>query len=171
VWFDRAGERALLLAQTRATAFDPDQQRLAVQELNAAAERLAREENIEMTFSGAGKFSVLMEQRTRGEAQQLGAAATVGLIVLLLIAYRRPSVIALSALPLASAALAGLAAVSAVFGEVHGITLAFGFTLIGVAQDYPIHLLSHRQAARKPVEDARELWPTLGTGVASTCIA
>lgn len=171
VWFDRAGERALLLAQTRAAAFDPDRQRLAVQELKAAAERLAREDHIEMTFSGAGKFSVLMEQRTRGEAQQFGTAATVGLIVLLLLAYRRPSVIVLSALPLASAALVGLATVSAFFGEVHGITLAFGFTLIGVAQDYPIHLLSHRQAARSPVDDARELWPTLATGVASTCIA
>lgn len=171
VWFDRAGERALLLAQTRAAAFDPDQQRLAVNELNAAAERLARENDIKMTFSGAGKFSVLMEQRTRGEAQQLGTAATVGMIVLLLIAYRRIGSVVLSALPLASAGLAGLAAVSAFFGEVHGITLAFGFTLIGVAQDYPLHLLSHRQAARAPVDVARDLWPTLATGVASTCIA
>jgi predicted exporter len=171
VWFDRAGERALLLAQTRAAAFDPDQQRLAVNELNAEAQRLAREQNINMTFSGAGKFSVLMEQRTRGEAQILGTAATIGMIVLLLLAYRRLSVIVLSALPLASAGLTGLAAVSAFFGEAHGITLAFGFTLIGVAQDYPIHLLSHRQAGRLPAQVARELWPTLATGVASTCIA
>lgn len=171
VWFDREGQRALLLAQTRAAAFDPDQQRKAVDELNAAAERLAREDNIKMTFSGAGKFSVMMEERTRGEAQQLGAAATIGMIVLLLIAYRRVGSVVLSALPLASAGLAGLAAVSALFGEVHGITLAFGFTLIGVAQDYPIHLLSHRHATRTPVEVARELWPTLATGVASTCIA
>lgn len=170
VWFDGEGQRALLIAQTRAAAFDPDQQRLAVNELNAAAERLASED-IKMTFSGAGKFSVMMEQRTRGEAQQLGAAATIGMIVLLLIAYRRIGSVILSALPLASAGLAGLAAVSAFFGEVHGITLAFGFTLIGVAQDYPIHLLSHRHATRTPVEVARELWPTLATGVASTCIA
>lgn len=171
VWFDREGQRALLLAQTRAAAFDPDQQRLAVDELNAATERLAREDNIKMTFSGAGKFSVMMEERTRGEAQQLGAAATIGMIVLLLVAYRRIGSVVLSALPLASAGLAGLAAVSALFGTVHGITLAFGFTLIGVAQDYPIHLLSHRHATRSPVEVARELWPTLATGVASTCIA
>jgi predicted exporter len=171
VWFDGEGQRALLIAQTRAAAFDPDQQRLAVNELNAAADRLAREDRIKMTFSGAGKFSVMMEQRTRGEAQQLGAAATIGMIVLLLVAYRRIGSVVLSALPLASAGLAGLAAVSAFFGEVHGITLAFGFTLIGVAQDYPIHLLSHRHAMRTPVEVARELWPTLATGVASTCIA
>ena len=171
VWFDGKGERALLLAQTRAAAFDPDQQRLAVDLLNAEAERLAREDGVKMTFSGAGKFSVLMEQRTRSEAQQLGAAATTGMIVLLLIAYRRIGSVVLSALPLASAGLAGLAAVSALFGTVHGITLAFGFTLIGVAQDYPIHLLSHRHATRSPVEVARDIWPTLATGVASTCIA
>jgi predicted exporter len=171
VWFDRDGKRALLLAQTRAAAFDPDQQRLAVDQLTAEAERLKREDGVTLAFSGAGKFSVMMEERTRGEAQLLGAAATIGMIVLLLIAYRSIGSVVLSALPLASAGLAGLAAVSALFGTVHGITLAFGFTLIGVAQDYPIHLLSHGHATRTPVEAARELWPTLATGVASTSIA
>jgi hypothetical protein len=52
----------------------------------------------------------------------------------------------------------------------HGITLAFGFTLIGVAQDYPIHLFSHQQR-RRCADSARTLWPTLATGVASTCVA
>ena len=94
-----------------------------------------------MTATGAGRFSVLMEERTRTEAQQLGLAATLGMIVLLLISYRSAGAVLLSALPLASAGLAGLAAVAALFGSVHGITLAFGFTLIGVAQDYPLHLL------------------------------
>ena len=112
-----------------------------------------------------------MEERTRVDAQHLGLAATVGMIVLLLVAYRSVGAVLLSALPLASAGLAGLAAVAAVFGSVHGITLAFGFTLIGVAQDYPLHLLSHSRPNRKSREVARELWPTLATGVASTCIA
>jgi predicted exporter len=124
-----------------------------------------------MTVSGAGKFSVMMEARTRGQAQALGTAATVGMIVLLLVAYRRVGSIVLSILPLASAGLVGLAVVSALFGTVHGITLAFGFTLIGVAQDYPMHLLSHRRPGEDPVQIARHLWPTLATGVASTCIA
>lgn len=171
VWFDGEGRRALLLAQTKAAAFDPDQQRLALAELQQAFATIAAGAQMKLAVSGAGKFSVMMEERTRGEAQALGAAATVGMILLLLIAYRGVGSVVLSALPLASAGLAGLAAVSALFGTVHGITLAFGFTLIGVAQDYPIHLLSHRHATRSPVAVARELWPTLATGVASTCIA
>lgn len=171
VWFDRAGQRALLLAITQAPAFDPDRQRLAIGELEQALKEVAGERNVTMTVSGAGKFSVLMEARTRGQAQAFGTAATVGMILLLLIAYRSPGSIVLSILPLASAGVAGMTAVSAIFGTVHGITLAFGFTLIGVAQDYPLHLLSHRSPDREPVAIARGLWPTLATGVASTCIA
>jgi predicted exporter len=171
VWFDQAGRRALLVAQTRAPAFDPDRQRAAIQTLEQTFRELQEDSRITMTVSGAGKFSVLMEERTRTEAQLLGTAATAGMVILLLVAYRRFSSIVLSALPLASAGLAGLAAVSAFFGTVHGITLAFGFTLIGVAQDYPIHLLSHRRPDVEPYAVARSLWPTLATGVASTSIA
>jgi predicted exporter len=171
VWFDRAGKRALLIAETNAPAFDPDRQRAALDQLDRALRSIEGGAGLQMTVSGAGKFSVMMEERTRGTAQLLGTIATVGMLVLLFIAYRRIGSVVLSALPLASAGLAGLAAVSAIFGTVHGITLAFGFTLIGVAQDYPMHLLSHRRADYEPVAIARELWPTLATGVASTCIA
>lgn len=219
VWFDEAGERALLVAETRAGAFDPDRQREAIEALQRGFERvrgsahrlqegaaehapddpgrgtgmragtdgplaqprgdptegdrggLESRQAMSMTVSGAGKFSVLMEARTRGEAQLLGTLATLGMILLLLLAYRRVDALVLSALPLASAGLTGLATVSALYGTVHGITLAFGFTLLGVAQDYPLHLLSHRRPDRTSVEIAHALWPALATGVVSTCIA
>jgi predicted exporter len=171
VWFDRAGERALLLAETTAPAFDPERQRIAIQALHSAFASIETAHRFSITISGAGQFSVLMEERTRGEAQMLGTAATAGMIVLLLVAYRRASSVAFSALPLATAGLAGLAVVSALFGQVHGITLAFGFTLIGVALDYPLHLLSHRREHLSALTIVRQLWPTLATGVASTCIA
>ena len=91
-----------------------------------------------------------MQERTQREATWLGGFATIGMVVLLLVAYRSLPVLVLGLLPLASAGLAGLAAVSAVFGTVHGITLAFGFTLIGVAQDYPMHLFSHQHRGVDP---------------------
>lgn len=171
VWFDAKGERVLLIAETLAPAFDPDRQRAAIDELRQTFKTLHPEGTLQLTISGPGAFSVLMESRTRGEAQTLGTAATVGMVVLLLVAYRKVGHLIVSALPLASAGVAGLLAVSVLFGEVHGITLAFGFTLIGVAQDYPMHLLSHQRPDHPPLQIVRELWPTLATGVASTCIA
>ena len=171
VWFDAAGERALLVAETRAPAFDPDGQRAALAALENAFAAANPPAGATLLASGAGSFSVLMEARTRATAERLARFATIGMLLLLLVAYRRIGALVLSALPLASGAVAGLAAVSAAFGTVHGITLAFGFTLIGVAQDYPLHLLSHRRAGAPPARVAAGLWPTLATGVASTCVA
>src|SRR5690606_15053427 len=41
---------------------------------------------------------------------------------------------------------------------------------IGVAQDYPVHLLSHHHPGAAAVASVRRLWRTLATSVASTCI-
>jgi len=128
VWFDGEGKRALLIAETTAPAFDPDRQRIAIDELRKTFASLNTDGSLKLTVSGPGAFSVLMEGRTRGEAQALGTAATVGMIVLLLVAYRRIGPVIVSSLPLASAGVAGLLAVSLLFDAVHGITLAFGFT-------------------------------------------
>ena len=171
VWFDAAGRRALLVAQTAAAGFDPDGQQKALAELDTAFEEARGNAVIGMTVSGPGRFSALMKERTQNEATWLGSIATAGLLLLLAVAYRRPRVLLLASLPIASAALVGLACVSILYGEVHGITLAFGFTLIGVAQDYPIHLFSHQHRGLEPLANARALWPTLATGVASTCVA
>ena len=171
VWFDTAGERALLVAETRAAAVNPAEERLALDTLQRTLTSIPAASGVTLTASGVGAFSVLMEGRTRTATQSLAQWATIGMLLVLLVAYRSLGAIVLSSLPLASAALAGLAAVSAVFGAVHGITLAFGFTLIGVAQDYPIHLLSHRRPGVAPARIAKQLWPTLATGVASTSVA
>jgi predicted exporter len=122
-------------------------------------------------ISGSGYFSSIIKQRTQAEASWFGGIATAGMILLLWFAYRNFSFTLLGALPLASGALAGLAAVSLLFDSVHGITLAFGFTLIGVAQDYPMHLFSHLRRGETAVQTARRVWPPLATGVASTCVA
>jgi predicted exporter len=171
VWFDREGKRALLIAETSGAAFDPDKQQAALTELQHAFDEVRGNRALHYYVSGPGVFSVQIRNHTQNEAQWLGTFDTIGMLILTFIAYRRVSRIFLSILPLLSAGLAGLFAVSAFFGAVHGITLAFGFTLIGVAQDYPVHLLSHEHPGRSPLDIARQLWPTLATGVASTCIA
>ena len=171
VWLDRSGGRALLLVETVAAGFDPRGQAVALAHVRSAFSVVRAAPGERLIISGPGAFSVLMQQRTSAEAQRFGTLATVGMVLLLLVAYRSPSLVVLGSLPLVSAGIAGLAAVSAAFGEVHGITLAFGFTLVGVAQDYPMHLFSHQRRGLAPLDNVRALWPTLATGVASTCIA
>lgn len=173
VWFDRAGREALLLIQTRAGGYDPTGQQAAIDAIRAAFEQAQADTggNSRLTLTGPGAFSVEIGGRTRREASLIGTLDSLIFVLILTLAYRNWRAPLLGGLPLASGGLAGLAAVALLFDGVHGITVAFGFTLIGVAQDYPIHLLSHQRAGLSPYASARSLWPTLGTGVASTCIA
>jgi len=171
VWFDHTGTQALLLLQTRAAGFDPGAQQAAVDAINAAFAQAAGDSGSRIELSGPGAFSVKIGNRTADEAGLIGTLDTIGMILLLWIAYRSWKMPILGFLPLASAGLAGLAAVVLGFDGVHGITIAFGFTLIGVVQDYPIHFFSHQRPGRSPWDTVRALWPTLGTGVIATCIA
>jgi predicted exporter len=171
VWFDRAGQRALLALETKAAGFDPTGQLLAVTAVQEAFAQARGATQSTMTLTGPGAFSVEIGGRTQREASLIGMVDSIGLILLLLIAYRNWRTPLFGVLPLASAGLAGLGAVALLFDGVHGITVAFGFTLIGVVQDYPIHLFSHQRAGLSPWANARAIWPTLATGVASTCIA
>ncbi|MGH8028163.1 MAG: MMPL family transporter [Pseudoxanthomonas sp.] len=171
VWFDRAGDKALLVAQTRAAGFDPTGQQAAVDAIHSDFDKIVAGTRSKLVLTGPGAFSVEIGGRTAAEAQWIGMVDTLGLILLLGIAYRSWKMPILGALPLATAGLAGLGAVALLFDGVHGITVAFGFTLIGVVQDYPIHLFSHQRPGISPWNNARALWPTLATGVASTCIA
>lgn len=172
VWFDRAGKEALLAVETRAAGFDPTGQKGAIDAIRSAyAQVRGAAGKGELTVSGPGAFSVEIGGRTQREASLIGTIDSLVFIALLWIAYRSWKAPLIGGLPLATAGLAGLGAVAAVFEGVHGITVAFGFTLIGVVQDYPIHLFSHQRPGLSPWASARSLWPTLGTGVASTCIA
>lgn len=171
VWFDARGREALLAVQTQAGGFDPTGQATAVAAIRAAFEQVRGDSDSRLDITGPGAFSVEVGGRTQREASMIGTLDSIIFVLLLWLAYRSWKAPLLGALPLASAGLAGLGAVALAFDGVHGITVAFGFTLIGVAQDYPIHLFSHQRPSVSPWASARALWPTLGTGVASTCIA
>lgn len=170
VWFSSDGA-ALLLAQTRAPGFDPAAQREAIDTLQAAFDALPDRGSAHLVISGPGWFSVRIDAQTRAEADRIGAASTIGFILLLLIAYRSVPSLLLGGLPVASGALAGLAALALVFGQAHGITLAFGFTLLGVAQEYPLRVLSHRREGEDAIASVRALWPLLATAIVSAAIA
>ncbi|WP_114240273.1 MMPL family transporter [Dyella sp. C9] len=170
VWFSDRGE-ALLVVQTRAAGFDPDAQGLAIDGIRHAFDALPDHAGAHLVVSGPGYFSVVANAQTRGQAEWIGRISSIGFVLLLLLAYRSVGSLLLSALPIATAALAGIAMLVACFPQVHGITLAFGFTLLGVAQEYPIRVLSHRRAGEDAVQSVRDLWPLLFTAILSASIA
>ncbi|MGN6790132.1 MAG: MMPL family transporter, partial [Rhodanobacteraceae bacterium] len=124
-----------------------------------------------LVISGPGWFGVEASRNTRTEADRFGTITTVGFILMLLLAYRSAVPIVVTALPLLSGAVVGFALLALIFGHAHGITVAFGFTLLGVAQEYPLRVFSHRRIGIETSQCVRELWPLLATAIVSVCIA
>ncbi len=173
VWFSAGGTRALLIVQTRAPGFDIDSQEQALAKIRGAFESAARELGVadaRLLMTGPGVFAVESRSGIKHDAIRFSLLATVLVSVILLAVYRSPRVLGLTLLPVASGALAGVAAVSLGFGSVHGITLGFGATLIGEAVDYAIYLFTNTSAASPPQTTMKRIWPTLRLGMATSVI-
>ncbi len=163
VWFSRDGKRALLVAQTRAAGFNIDAQERALAAIRGAHAEAGAGTQLRLT--GPGVFSVQSRDGIKGDVVRLSLIATILISIMTLAFYRSPRVLALSLLPVASGALAGVAAVSLGFGSVHGITLGFGVTLIGEGVDYAIYLFTQSTAGVAPYRTLDRIWPTLRLGV------
>jgi len=175
VWVSRDGQRALLLARTRADGADTDAQEAAVAAIRGAF-RATAGPRMRLAMTGPGPFSVTARATIKGEVATLSGLGALIIVSLLLLVYRSPTALLLGLLPVLSGALAGVAAVSLGFGVVHGVTLGFGTALIGEAVDYSIYLFmqSERAGAGEQHGDGTAAWvatwvatswPTIRIGV------
>ena len=171
IWFSADGNRALLVAQTRAAGFDIDAQEQALAQIRAAFREAVPEQHAEgarLLVIGPGVFAVESRAGIKRDAMRFSLLGTLLVSAILLFVYRSLRVLALTLVPVVSGALAGIAAVSLVFGSVHGVTLGFGATLIGEAVDYAIYLFTNTAPGSTPKSTLQRIWPTLRLGVATS---
>lgn len=165
VWFSTDQQHAMLLLHTAAPAFALDQQEQAIAAIHQAFAVLAQPQ-ITLAMSGPPLFGIESRRLIRDESQQLTLVASIAVALLILLTFRSFAATLLVALPLLSGIVVGAAAVILLFDNLHGISLAFGITLIGLTVDYPLHLFSH--GGRE--ETAARLWPTLRLGMLTSVI-
>jgi predicted exporter len=171
VWVSADGARTLLVAQTAAPGSDTDAQERDLEAIRSAfSASLAEAEPskssaMQLKMSGPGVFAVAARAKIKRAAMRLSVISGILVVAVLLAVYRSPLALGLGLLPVATGALAGVAAVALGFGAVHGITLGFGITLIGESVDYSIYFFI--QSLRGPPGDPwrRRLWPTVRLGM------
>ena len=171
VWISRDGARAVLLATTRADGADLDAQERTLQLVHSSFAPLAAQ-GLRLIVSGSGTFAVASRTQIKSEVERLAIAGGVAIVALLLLAFGGSlRTLGTALLPVGSGVLVGIAAVSLTFGNVHGITLGFGTTLIGEAVDYAIYYLIQARArpgaARGSGAQAwiSDNWPTVRLGL------
>ena len=171
VWISRSAPRAVLIATTHADGADLDAQERALNLLRTSFTPFEAQ-GLRLIVSGSGSFAVASRAQIKSEVERLAIAGGVAIVGLLLLAFGgslRTLVTAI--LPVATGVLAGIAAVSLVHGNVHGITLGFGTTLIGEAVDYAIYYLIQARSLPGAAPGAgahhwvKASWPTVRLGL------
>ena len=172
VWMSADLQRALLVVETKAAGFDADAQEAIQRDIRASFHRVAdgASSSARLLMSGPGVFTVEIQRTIEREVWWLSVVAATLVFLFLYASYRSLALVFLSLIPISSGILAGMVAVNSWFGFVHGITLGFGITLLGVVDDYPIHLFSHLNKQASASVIMRAIWPTMRLGVLTTAI-
>lgn len=136
-----ADGHAVIVAWTAASSEDLDAQQAAIEHIRKTAG--AATPPLRAAITGAPAIAVESRETIRAEVLRISTLAGLAALTVLVLALQSLRAVLLAALPVLTGIATGAASVHLAFGGVHGITLAFGATLLGVTLDYPLHHLWH----------------------------
>ena len=160
----------LLRARTQADAFDM-RLPIKVADLLDSARADAAKVDAQLLAASGLLYAAHGQQQAAREITWVGGGATLGILALLLLAFRRWRVL-LAFLPVMVGMLFGAVMCVALFGNMHVMTLVLGSSLIGVAVDYPLHYLSKSWSLNpwRSWPALRLTLPGLTLSLATSCI-
>ncbi len=171
VWFSDDSERSLILVEIDADISEMENQESAVQVIRKAREDFGRP-GLEIVLTGPAVFAVESSEDILSDVRILTLTSVSVVVLFLYCVYHSMRMLMLVACSLFMGVIAATAMILLVYGQIHGVTLAFGITLAGVAVDYPIHLMTGMSGRRRSdQEQVHKIWRTLRLGVLSTVMA
>lgn len=160
----------LLRARTEGNAFDMKLP-LRVADLLDSSRSLAAQRDARLLAASGLLYAANGQRQASHEMTWIGGGATLGILAILLLAFRRLRVL-LAFIPVLIGMLFGATACIALFGQMHVMTLVLGASLIGVAVDYPLHFLSKSWSLRpwNTWQAVCRTLPGLSLSLATSCI-
>lgn len=138
---------AVLQFQTRDSAFRLDgEQRIGDALAAAAAAARKAVPDLRELRAGVPLHAEAAAAQANREINTIGWGSLAAVLLLVWLAFRSLRPIALVAMSLLVGCATALSVTALVFGKVHLLTLVFGASLVGVAEDYGIHWFGSRQA-------------------------
>jgi len=164
----------LVSGELAGSAFAPVvQQGLQARLPAAEAEMRRRWPGVQVLRAGAVFHATAARASAEREMHVIGVGSLLGIVLLLLLAYRSAGPLALGLLSVGVGICAAVLTTTWVFGRLHLMTLVFGASLIGEAIDYAIQYFSARLGAG-PEWDARRglatVFPALAVALATSVV-
>jgi predicted exporter len=168
---DAERQYVLLPLTLKAPAFSLAAQEAALPLLEQAAGAARRAAPFAQVISaGVLLHAGAAGRQASAEVSTIGVGSLIGIVMLTWLAFRSLKPIALILLSIGVGFLGSMSVCWLLFGRIHLLTLVFGASLIGVAQDYGIYFLCHRLGA-DPAEDSVRLLRRLLPGLGLTLLA
>lgn len=164
---ENEGREYVLLTYTlKPSAFSLGAQESVVPLLDAAkAAAMHAVPSSEIIIAGVVLHAAAAGAQASREVHTIGVGSLLGIVLLTWLTFRSVKPISLTLLSIGVGFLGALSLCWLLFGRIHLLTLVFGASLIGVAQDYGIYFLCHRLGADKALDSPRllrRLLPGLG---------
>ena len=127
----------------------------------------------QLLVTGMPLFTASGSDSAKQEISTVGVGSSIGIIILLMLTFRSLRPLLLSSLALGSGLLAALVASVLVFGKIHILTLVFGASLIGVADDYAIHFFCDSFGTKtwRPQQGLYYIFPGLVIGLLTNLLS
>jgi predicted exporter len=161
----------LLPLLLKVPAFSMDAQQTVVPLLAHAADAAGKAvPHADVITTGVVLHAAAASAQAGSEVSTIGLGSLIGIVLLTWFTFRSIKPIALILLSIAIGCAGALSVCWLLFGRVHLLTLVFGASLIGVAQDYGIYFLCNRLNADAKL-DSVTLLRRLLPGLALTLLA
>jgi len=167
------GRFAIVLLGTKHSAFDTGTQGPLLAELYRHFEEIAtrRGGGLELELASVGAFAMAAETAIKADVYLIAAFSFVGVALLFTAFVQSLRGFLVATVPPLSGILTATTVGLLVFGELDGMTMVFGASLMGIVIDYSNHLLLHHGLAAtavSPQQVALRLRPSLLLGALTT---
>jgi predicted exporter len=159
VWFAAgAPPRALMVIRLAAAGAGLGGDGPAITAIENAFATARGDTSARLLLAGPPVFARDVAEGIQTDVLRLTVLSGLLVVGLLIWRFRSPWVLAAIAIPPLLGVAAAMAVVALRFGFVHGITLGFGMTMLGITVDYPVLFIGHR----KHGEPAAGTWARIG---------
>ncbi|HXV84610.1 MAG TPA: MMPL family transporter [Candidatus Binatia bacterium] len=175
LFVENEGRQYVVLPFTlRRPAFSMETQQRVMPAL-AQARQVAQSSGpqVEVVVTGVILHAAAASEQARKEISLIGVGSVIGVVALTWITFHQFYPVALILLSIGIGCLGALSVCWWIFDRLHILTLVFGASLVGVAQDYGIYFLCNRFNADKKIGSMRllrRLLPGLALTLTTTVI-
>ena len=148
LYSNQSGTYAVVTATLNTSPFDSNSQ----QKLSSLVTEFQQSKTeTEILYTGAIFYAQHAAASAKSEISTIGLGSLIGVIVLLIVAFKSVTPLFLTLTSLGAGIFLGFTMTHAFFGSVHVLTLVFGASLIGVAVDYSFHYFASANETPKPL--------------------